>query len=205
MVESRSGVSGVIIGLLLILLIGSFVIIFYIFAIGPLQGGGFSGSSAGVQLSIVPQIYGQDAGVAVLGQLANFTVVVTNTGSTDQLIAVLVEAPRGRIFQSVSTGVAASYTKTIVVRQPLNETGSWTVAVTALSLRLGGYAFTVAEDRAQADYAIAQYRQTQLYRVLTYLLLAVSISAIILAAIAIVRVGRLATELRSLSKPHETI
>jgi hypothetical protein len=203
--KSRSGVSGVIVGLLLVMLIGGFVIVFYVFAIGPLQGGGFSGSSAGIDYSIVPQIYAQDAGIAVVGQLANFTVVVTNKASTDQRIAINVVAPQGRVFQVVSTGVAASYTKTILVSQNLNETGTWSVTVTSLSVKVGGYSFTVAEDRDQADYAIAQYRQTQLYRVLTYVLLAISIAAIILAAIAVVRVGRLATQLRSLSKPHETI
>jgi hypothetical protein len=205
MMRSRSGISGVVVGLLLIMVIGAFIVIFYVFAIGPLQGGGFAGTSAGIEFSIVPQIYGQDAGIAVLGQLANFTVSITNTASTDQRVAVNIVAPDKRVVQSVSTGLAASYTKTILVSQVVNVTGIWTVTVTSLSVKIGGYYFTVIQDRDQADFAIAQYREQRLYRVLVYALLALSIAAIILAVIAVARVGRLATQLRSLSKPHETI
>jgi hypothetical protein len=178
-------VSPVIVAVLLIMVVVASVLLGYVFLTG-LSSGLSSTASTGLQSTIVPRTYSPDAGIDYFGRKANFTVVLSNTVSKSQVGSVDLLAG-SLLLQNISFALAPSETQTIVITQPLNSTGTWTLKVTTSGVKVNSYSFNVMHTKDEADFAISQWQSERFYRNLTLLGFMIAIVAFILAIASLVR------------------
>jgi hypothetical protein len=179
------GVSPVIVAVLLIVVIVASVLLGFIFLTG-LSKGFVSTGNTGLSSTITPHIYQSDAGIGVLNQVANFTVVVSNTASTPQVGEVELTVGNS-VRQATRFALGAGETSTIVISQKLNQTGTWTEKVISNGVKVNSYSFNVMQSQDEADYAITQWESQQFYRNLTVVCFFLSIIAFALSAAALSR------------------
>ena len=178
-------ISPVIVAILLIVVIFSSVLLGFIFLTGISKGFKTTGDT-GLSSKISPQIYQTDAGVGVLNQVANFTVVISNTVTSPQIGAVQLVAGSS-IVQTTPFSLAAREAKTILISQKLNRTGIWTERVISNGVKVDSYSFTVMQTQDDADYAVTQWESEQFYRNLIFICFFLSIIAFAVAAASLAR------------------
>lgn len=179
------GVSPVVVAVLLIVVIVSSVLLGFIFLTG-LSKGFTSTGNTGLSSAMIPQIYDANAGVGVLNQVANFTIVVSNTVSTPQVGNVELTVGNS-IVQAIPFALGTGQTSTILISQKLNQTGIWTEKVTSNGVKVNSYSFNVMQNQDEADYAITQWESQQFYRNLTLICFFLSIVAFALSAASLSR------------------
>jgi hypothetical protein len=181
---SRKGVSPVVLGLVLVVLLVGGVIIGYVFFIGVEQG--FNTSAAGVSAVVTLTLYSRDAKVGVYGDGNNVSVSLSSTLSTAQQGVINVTS-NGRVVRSVSFILLPHETSTITLSQRLNATGVWSVKVTASGTNVTTYYFQVLATRDDADFAVGQWRDQNYYRNLVLGSLILAIISIIISAASLAR------------------
>lgn len=181
---SRKGVSPVVLGLVLAVLLVGGVIIGYVFFIGVEQG--FNTSAAGVSAVVTLTLYSRDAKVGVYGDGSNVSVSLSSSLSTAQQGVINVTS-NGRVVRSVSFILLPHETSTITLSQRLNATGVWSVKVTASGINVTTYYFQVLATRDDADFAVGQWRDQNYYRNLVLGSLILAIISIIVSAASLAR------------------
>lgn len=181
---SRKGVSPVVLGLVLVVLLVGGVIIGYVFFIGVEQG--FNTSAAGVSAVVTLTLYSRDAKVGVYGDGSNVSVSLSSSLSTAQQGVINVTS-NGRVVRSVSFILLPHETSTITLSQRLNATGVWSVKVTASGINVTTYYFQVLATRDDADFAVGQWRDQNYYRNLVLGSLILAIISIIVSAASLAR------------------
>jgi hypothetical protein len=183
--NTTRAVSPVIVAVLLIVVIFAGVLLGFIFLTGLSKGFQPTGNT-GLASTITPQIYNSGAAVSYLNQGSNFSVVLHNTVSTPQVGDVQLDVG-DTIVATVPFSAGASRSQTILITQPLNQTGTWTMKVTSNGVKVNVYSFTVYRTQDEADYAITQYETEQFYRNLIIISFFISIIAFAIAAASLAR------------------
>jgi hypothetical protein len=178
-------VSPVIVGVLLIVVIVAGTLLGFIFLTGLSTGFKTTGNT-GLSTTVTPNIHSTDARVDVLNNVANFTVIVSNTVSTPQVGEVDLTVG-DHIVQTVPFALGNGETKTIRVSQALNETGIWTFKVISNGIKVSDYSFTVTQTQDEADYAISQWQSQNFYRNLLIVCYFLSIAAFAIAVASLAR------------------
>jgi hypothetical protein len=178
-------VSPVIVGVLLIVVIVAGTLLGFIFLTGLSTGFKTTGNT-GLSTTVTPNIHSTDARVDVLNNVANFTVIVSNTVSAPQVGEVDLTVG-DHIVQTVPFALGNGETKTIRVSQALNETGIWTFKVISNGIKVSDYSFTVAQTQDEADYAISQWQSQNFYRNLLIVCYFLSIAAFAIAVASLSR------------------
>jgi len=184
---SRKGISPIVLGLILVVLILCGALLGYVFLVG-LQHG-FSTNptgSTGVNAIVTPSLYSRDAKVGVYGDASNFSVSISNSLAAAQTGVINITS-NGRIVQSVPFILLPHETNTIILPQQLNATGVWSVKVTIGGINVNSYYFQVLATRDDADFAVGQWRDQNYYRNLTLGTLIVAIASIIASAASLAR------------------
>lgn len=168
------------------------VLLGFIFLTG-LSKGFTSTGNTGLSSSMIPQIYDTSAGIGVLNQVANFTVVVSNTVSTRQVGDVELTVGNS-IVRATPFALGTEQTSMIQISQRLNQTGTWTVKVTSNGVKVNSYSFNVMPNQDDADYAISQWESQQFYRNLILICFFLSIVAFALSAASLSRQPKIRLE-----------
>lgn len=182
---NHRGISPVVLGVLVIVVIVASTLLGFIFLTGLSKGFQTAGNT-GLSSTITPHIYSTDAGVDVFNNVANFSVLVDNTVSTPQVgdVELIVG---NRIVQSVPFSLGTAEVRTIQIRQTLNQTGTWTAKVTSNGVKVNSYSFTVMQSQDEADYAISQWESQNFYRNLLLICFFLSIVAFAVAMASLAR------------------
>jgi hypothetical protein len=184
----REAVSPVIVGVLLIVIIVAGTLLGFIFLTGLSTGFRTTGNT-GLSTSMTTHIYSTDAHIDILNNVANFSVVVSNTVSTPQVGEVDLTVGN-QIVQTVPFALGTSEIRTIQVSQALNQTGLWTFKVVSNGVKVSDYSFTVAQTQDEADYAINQWQSQNYYRNLLIICYFLSIAAFAIAVASLARQPR---------------
>jgi hypothetical protein len=184
----REAVSPVIVGVLLIVIIVAGTLLGFIFLTGLSTGFRATGNT-GLSTSMTTHIYSTDAHIDILNNVANFSVVVSNTVSTPQVGEVDLTVGN-QIVQTVPFALGTSEIRTIQVSQALNQTGLWTFKVVSNGVKVSDYSFTVAQTQDEADYAINQWQSQNYYRNLLIICYFLSIAAFAIAVASLARQPR---------------
>jgi hypothetical protein len=181
---SRRGISPVVLGLILVVLVLSGAILGYVFLFGFQQG--FNTNTTGVNAVVTPTLYSRDAKVGVFGDTSNVSVSLSNTLSTAQVGAINITSG-GHVMKSVSFVLLPHETRTVNLPLKLNATGVWSVGVMVGGAKSNGYYFQVFATRDEADFAVGQWRDQNYYRNLTLGTAIAAIAALILSAASFAR------------------
>lgn len=184
MASSRKGLSPVVIGLLLVVLVVAGGILAYVFLIGAQQG--FNTNTTGINATILPTLYSRNAKVGVYGDMSNFTISLSNTLTTPQTLTINITS-NGHQVQGNTYLLLPSQTTVVTLTQPLNETGVWAVKVSSRGVNITSYYFQVVGTKDEADFAVAQWHDQDFYRNLIQLSLIVAITAFIISAASLAR------------------
>ncbi len=190
--RNRRGISAVIIAVLLITVIVALVLLAFVFLTGMstlLGGPTQSSNNTGLQVVITPSIYSSDAQIGMVGERANFTVILSNTVSNVQVGRVDLESSI-RVEQNVTFALTNGETKTVVISQPLTQTGPWILSVVTNGVEAGSYTFNVVRGPSEASYQVNQYETTKFYRNLTFITFFISLIGFAIAVAALVRPAR---------------
>ena len=182
--SSNKATSPVVTAVILIVLIVAGTIIVYVFLVGVQQG--FYTNSSGLSAAITGKLYSSDARIALLGDIGNFTVSVSNTLTTPQLFTINITS-NGRPEWNNSYLLLPNQVTTVTAAQPLNTTGVWAVKVNARGINVATYYFQVMATRDEADFAVSQWQQQQFNRTLVYTCLFVASTAFVIAAASLAR------------------
>jgi hypothetical protein len=179
------GVSPIVVGVLVIVVIVAGVLLGLIFLTGLSRGFRTTGNT-GLSSTITAHIYSTDAGSSFLGDHANFTVIITNTVSTPQVGAVELDVGNS-IVLSTPFALGAGETKTIFMSQPLNQTGTWTEKIVSNGIKVNQYSFNVFQSQDEADYAITQWESQNFYNDLIIVCFFLSVVAFAISAALLAR------------------
>lgn len=182
---NQRGISPIIVAVLLIVVIVASTLLGFIFLTG-LSRGFRSTGNTGLSSTITRHIYSTDASVDVMNNIANFSVIISNTVQASQVGDVELTVGN-RIVQSIPFALGAGEIRTILITQRLNQTGTWTAKVTSNGIKVDTYSFSVLQTQDEADYAITQWESQNFYRNLLVICFFLSIVAFAVAMASLAR------------------
>ena len=182
---NRRGISPVIVAVLLVVVIVASTLLGFIFLTGLSRGFRTTGNT-GLSSTITPHIYSTEASIDLTNNIANFSVIISNTVSTPQVGDVELSVGN-RIAQSMPFALGTGEIRTILISQRLNQTGTWTAKVISNGIKVNSYSFSVVQTQDEADYAITQWETQNFYRNVLMICFFLSIVAFAVAMASLAR------------------